>query len=71
MLFSGVGAYFGAQCEKLGMIVRVIFDHIIMSPPFIMTPSELDEVSLYSCYLYFWYHLTKMILVSLKVKMMC
>ncbi|XP_074323906.1 gamma aminobutyrate transaminase 3, chloroplastic-like isoform X2 [Apium graveolens] len=40
----GIGGYFGAQCEKLGMLVRVVFDHIIMSPPLIMTSSEVDEL---------------------------
>ncbi|RXH90217.1 hypothetical protein DVH24_032574 [Malus domestica] len=44
----GVGAYFGAQCEKHGMLIRVAGDNIMMSPPFIMTPSEVDElISLY------------------------
>lgn len=41
---TGVGAYFGAQCEKHGMLVRVSGDNIMMSPPFIMTPNEVDEV---------------------------
>lgn len=41
---SGVGAYFGAQCEKEGLLVRVAGDNIMMSPPFIMTPEEVDEV---------------------------
>lgn len=27
------------------MLVRVAGDNIMMSPPFIMTPSEIDEVS--------------------------
>lgn len=27
------------------MLVRVSGDNIMMSPPFIMTPSEIDEVS--------------------------
>ncbi|PQQ08150.1 Adenosylmethionine-8-amino-7-oxononanoate aminotransferase [Prunus yedoensis var. nudiflora] len=40
----GVAAYFGAQCEKHGMLVRVSGDNIMMSPPFIMTPNEVDEV---------------------------
>ncbi|KVI05284.1 Aminotransferase class-III [Cynara cardunculus var. scolymus] len=40
----GVGAYFGAQCEKHGMLVRVAGDSIMMSPPFIMTPNEVDEM---------------------------
>ncbi|KAK1257556.1 hypothetical protein QJS04_geneDACA019782 [Acorus gramineus] len=44
----GVGAYFGAQCEKHGMLVRVSGDNIMMSPPFIITPKEVDElISIY------------------------
>ncbi|KAK4785207.1 hypothetical protein SAY86_001896 [Trapa natans] len=44
----GVGAYFGAQCEKHGMLVRVSGDNIMMSPPFIMTLEEIDElISIY------------------------
>ncbi|NP_001234336.2 gamma aminobutyrate transaminase 1, mitochondrial [Solanum lycopersicum] len=40
----GVGAYFGAQCQKNGMLVRVAGDTIMMSPPFVVTPEELDEL---------------------------
>ncbi|KAK4397910.1 Gamma aminobutyrate transaminase 3, chloroplastic [Sesamum angolense] len=40
----GVGAYFGAQCEKNGMLVRVAGDNIMMSPPFIMTPEETEKL---------------------------
>lgn len=40
----GVGAYFGAQCAEHGMLVRVAGDSIMMSPPFIITPGEIDEV---------------------------
>ena len=43
---TGVGAYFGAQCQKHGMLVRVAGDNIMMSPPFIITPEEVDEVGL-------------------------
>lgn len=43
---TGIGAYFGAQCEKQGMLVRVAGDNIMMSPSFIITPEEVDEVSL-------------------------
>lgn len=44
----GVGAYFGAQCEKFGMLVRVAGDNIMMSPPFIISPEEVDElISIY------------------------
>lgn len=39
-----IGAYFGAQCEKRGMLVRVAGDNIMMSPPFIMTPQEIDQL---------------------------
>lgn len=42
---SEIGAYFGAQCEKHGMLVRVAGDSIMMSPPFIMTSNEVDEVN--------------------------
>jgi hypothetical protein len=42
---TGVGAYFGAQCEKRGMLVRVAGDLIMMSPPFIISPEEVDEVT--------------------------
>ncbi|PNY09886.1 gamma aminobutyrate transaminase mitochondrial-like, partial [Trifolium pratense] len=46
--FSGVGAYFGAQCQKRGMLVRVAGDLIMMSPPFIISPEEVDElISIY------------------------
>ncbi|CAA0808434.1 Gamma-aminobutyrate transaminase POP2-mitochondrial [Striga hermonthica] len=40
----GVGAYFGAQCEKHGMLIRVAGDNIMMSPPYIMTLEEVDEL---------------------------
>ncbi|XP_034681625.1 gamma aminobutyrate transaminase 1, mitochondrial-like [Vitis riparia] len=44
----GIGAYFGAQCQKHGMLVRVAGDGIMMSPPFIITPEEVDElISIY------------------------
>ncbi|CAJ2679733.1 gamma aminobutyrate transaminase 1, mitochondrial-like [Trifolium pratense] len=44
----GVGAYFGAQCQKRGMLVRVAGDLIMMSPPFIISPEEVDElISIY------------------------
>lgn len=44
MFITGIGAYFGAQCEKHGMLVRVSGDNIMMSPPFIISPEEVDEV---------------------------
>ncbi|KAJ6316959.1 hypothetical protein OIU78_020114 [Salix suchowensis] len=40
----GVGAYFGAQSEKEGMLVRVAGDNIMMSPPFIMSHEEVGEL---------------------------
>lgn len=40
----GIGAYFGAMCEKHGMLVRVAGDNTMMSPPFVMTPEEVDEL---------------------------
>ncbi|XP_052152386.1 gamma-aminobutyrate transaminase 1, mitochondrial [Oryza glaberrima] len=44
----GVGAIFGAECQKRGMLVRVAGDNIMMSPPLIMTPDEVEElVSIY------------------------
>jgi len=42
--FSGVGAIFGQECQKRGMLVRVAGDAIMMSPTLIMTPWEVDEV---------------------------
>lgn len=44
----GIGAYFGAECEKHGMLVRVSGDNIMMCPPFVITPDQLDElISIY------------------------
>ncbi|XP_047307507.1 vanillin aminotransferase [Impatiens glandulifera] len=44
----GIGAYFGAECQKRGMLVRVAGDNIMMSPPFIMSPDETEElISIY------------------------
>lgn len=40
----GIGAYFGAQCQENGMLVRVAGDGIMMSPPLIITPQEIDEL---------------------------
>jgi hypothetical protein len=40
----GVGAIFGEECQKRGMLVRVAGDAIMMSPTLIMTPGEVDEV---------------------------
>ena len=47
--FSGVGAIFGQECQKRGMLVRVAGDAIMMSPTLIMTPGEvggIDEVKI-------------------------
>ncbi|OEL20793.1 Gamma-aminobutyrate transaminase 1, mitochondrial [Dichanthelium oligosanthes] len=44
----GVGAMFGEECQKRGMLVRVAGDAIMMSPTLIMTPGEVDKlVSIY------------------------
>ncbi|XP_073137988.1 gamma aminobutyrate transaminase 1, mitochondrial-like [Henckelia pumila] len=40
----GIGAYFGAQCQENGLLVRSSGDIIFMSPPLIMTPQEVDEL---------------------------
>lgn len=40
----GVGAYFGAQCEEEGMLVRVSGDNIMLCPPYIFTAEELDQL---------------------------
>uniref|UniRef100_A0A453CQZ0 Uncharacterized protein n=1 Tax=Aegilops tauschii subsp. strangulata TaxID=200361 RepID=A0A453CQZ0_AEGTS len=44
----GVGAIFGQECQKRGMLVRVAGDSIMMSPPLTMTAGEVEElVSIY------------------------
>ncbi|PON39848.1 Aminotransferase class-III [Parasponia andersonii] len=40
----GIGSYFGAQCVKHGMLVRVSGDNVAMAPPFILSPQEVDEI---------------------------
>lgn len=40
----GVGAIFGQECQKRGMLVRVAGDSIMMSPPLTMTAGEVDEL---------------------------
>jgi len=40
----GVGSIFCAECEKRGMLIRVAGDNIMLSPPLIMTPDEVDEI---------------------------
>jgi 4-aminobutyrate--pyruvate transaminase len=40
----GVGSLFGAECEKRGMLIRVAGDNIMLSPPLIMTPDEVEEI---------------------------
>jgi 4-aminobutyrate--pyruvate transaminase len=47
-VISGVGSIFGAECEKRGMLIRVAGDSIMLSPPLIMTPDEVDEVRSHS-----------------------
>lgn len=43
-VISGVGPIFGSECVKRGMLVRVAGDNIMMSPPLVITPDEIDEV---------------------------
>lgn len=45
MYITGVAAYFGAQCEKHAMLVRVAGDNIMLCPPYIITSEEVDEVT--------------------------
>ncbi|XP_042388577.1 probable gamma-aminobutyrate transaminase 3, mitochondrial [Zingiber officinale] len=40
----GVGAIFGSKCEKRGMLIRVAGDSIMMCPPYIITPDEIDKL---------------------------
>jgi len=40
----GIGAIFGQECQKRGMLVRVAGDAIMMLPTLIMTPREVGEV---------------------------
>lgn len=40
----GVGAYFGAQCQKYGMLVRIAGDNIMICPPLIVSEGEIDEL---------------------------
>ncbi|KAF1885112.1 hypothetical protein Lal_00029001 [Lupinus albus] len=42
--FPRVGAYFSAQCEKNGLIVRAAGELIMMCPPLIISPQEVDEL---------------------------
>ncbi|RRT56687.1 hypothetical protein B296_00044105, partial [Ensete ventricosum] len=44
VMISGVGAIFGLECEKRGMLIRVAGDNTMMSPPLIITPDEVDQV---------------------------
>ncbi|CAM6122011.1 unnamed protein product [Calypogeia fissa] len=45
----GVGKYFGAECAKRGMLVRVSGDIIMLSPALIITKEEIKElVSIFS-----------------------
>ncbi|GLJ13027.1 hypothetical protein SUGI_0203630 [Cryptomeria japonica] len=40
----GIGAYFAGKCMEMGMLVRVAGDTIMMSPPFIMKPEDIQEL---------------------------
>ncbi|CAD6266231.1 unnamed protein product [Miscanthus lutarioriparius] len=40
----GVGEIFGAECKKHGMIVKVLGNLIVMSPPLIISHEEIDEL---------------------------
>ncbi|XP_021713818.1 gamma aminobutyrate transaminase 3, chloroplastic-like [Chenopodium quinoa] len=40
----GIGAYFGAQCQKHGMLVRVAGDNIMICPPLVISEGEIDEL---------------------------
>ncbi|XP_020100682.1 probable gamma-aminobutyrate transaminase 3, mitochondrial [Ananas comosus] len=40
----GVGSIFGSECEKHGLLIRVAGDSIMMSPPLIISPNEVDEL---------------------------
>ena len=44
MAFPGVGEIFGAECKKRSMIVKVLGDLIVMSPPLIISHEEIDKV---------------------------
>ncbi|RVX03464.1 Gamma aminobutyrate transaminase 3, chloroplastic [Vitis vinifera] len=39
-----VGAYFGAECKKHGMIVRSAGNIIVLSPPLIISPEEVEKI---------------------------
>ncbi|XP_037442816.1 probable gamma-aminobutyrate transaminase 4 [Triticum dicoccoides] len=44
----GIGEIFGAECKELGMMVKVLGNMIVMSPPLIITHEEIDKlVSIY------------------------
>ncbi|CAD6246621.1 unnamed protein product [Miscanthus lutarioriparius] len=40
----GVGEIFEAECKKRGMIVKVLGDLIVMSPPLIISHEEIDKL---------------------------
>uniref|UniRef100_A0A0C9S4V3 TSA: Wollemia nobilis Ref_Wollemi_Transcript_13707_1964 transcribed RNA sequence n=1 Tax=Wollemia nobilis TaxID=56998 RepID=A0A0C9S4V3_9CONI len=40
----GIGTYFAGQCAERGMLVRVSGDTIMMSPPFIMKPQDIEQL---------------------------
>eukprot|EP01018_Ginkgo_biloba_P029762 Gb_17949 [translate_table: standard] len=39
-----IGTYFAGQCAERGMLVRVSGDIIMMSPPFIMKPEDIQQL---------------------------
>lgn len=39
-----IGPYFAAETARRGMLVRTVGDTIAMSPPLIVTPSEIEEL---------------------------
>jgi len=41
---AAVGTHFAGQCAARGMLVRVAGDVIMMSPPLIISSSEVDFV---------------------------
>ncbi|XP_020573946.1 gamma-aminobutyrate transaminase 1, mitochondrial isoform X2 [Phalaenopsis equestris] len=44
----GVGSFFGAECAKRGLLIRIAGDSIMMSPPLIFSEKEVDElISIY------------------------
>ncbi|KAJ4705655.1 Gamma aminobutyrate transaminase mitochondrial-like [Melia azedarach] len=40
----GIGTYFGAQCEKHGMLIEAERDSIMMCPPLTISPEEIEQI---------------------------